>query len=156
MLQLATCYNPNDTANISHKLWISRATHTTEWRPQRCVVGLHPSRHSRVALLMLATCGLSARYVMSSLWSVSTLQKSIQKTSPALSRDSLGKLTFCHKKSKSLLDSLRPKGHLMQVDFDGQDSQWWSLLHSTLYIMRHHLRLSYQNFSSPWAEHWNY
>ena len=76
--------------------------------------------------------------------SVSTLQKSIQKTNPALSRDSLGKLTFCHKKSKNLLDSLRPKGHLIQVDLDGQDSQWWSLLQCTLWgtIWDFHIRIS--------------
>jgi hypothetical protein len=36
---LATCYNPNDTVNISHKLSISRATHTTEWQLQHHVVG---------------------------------------------------------------------------------------------------------------------
>ena len=56
------------------------------------------AKQARIVALKLQ---YTPRSEMLNRWlSVSTLQKSIQKTSPALSRDTLGKLTFCHKKIK--------------------------------------------------------
>jgi hypothetical protein len=49
---------------------------------------------------------------------VSTLQKSIQKTIPALSRVSLGKITVCNLKTKNLMEAIRPTGHLLNVSLD--------------------------------------
>ena len=56
--------------------------------------------------------------------SVSNLQKSIHKINPALSRVSLGKLTFCHLKTRNLLDTMRPTGFLPEVRIDDDNELW--------------------------------
>lgn len=58
---------------------------------------------------------------LSNRLSVQTLQKSIQKASPALSRASLGKLTLCNLKTPNVLDISRPRGFLVQVRVAGTD-----------------------------------
>ena len=58
---------------------------------------------------------------LSNRLSVQTLQKSIQKASPALSRASLGKLTLCNLKTPNVLDISRPRGFLVQVRMAGTD-----------------------------------
>ena len=60
---------------------------------------------------------------LSSRLSVSRLQKSIQKASPALSRASLGKITVCNLRTANILEVNRPRGFYVQVRLDGSISQ---------------------------------
>ena len=60
---------------------------------------------------------------LSSRLSVSRLQKSIQKASPALSRASLGKITVCNLRTANILEASRPRGFYVQVELDGSSSQ---------------------------------